>query len=124
MKRIIPTLIITSIICALLYTAYYVGTQSVEPKTITKVVTETEIVEKIVEVENDNLIDPADIIDWNTNGEEISILTVDDLEYYAYKESNEYKDLRYYNIKELKDWKVENGILKITFTDGNIYEWE
>lgn len=123
MKRIVPILIAISLICTSLYVAYYVGTQSVEPETITKVVTETEVVEKVVEVENENLIDPADIVDWNTNGEEISILTKDDYEYYAYKQSNEYNNLRYYAITEVKEWKVENGILTITFTDGNVYEW-
>ena len=35
-------------------------------------------------------ISTADIIDWNTNGEEISITTKDGLEWYAYKSADIY----------------------------------
>ena len=31
------------------------------------------------------LIDPAEVVDWNTNGEELSLLTAEDYEYYCYK---------------------------------------
>lgn len=37
------------------------------------------------ELEKVYLIDPANIIDWNTNGTELSILTKNDIEMYAYK---------------------------------------
>lgn len=36
-------------------------------------------------------ISTADIIDWNTNGEEISMTTKDGLEWYAYKSADIYK---------------------------------
>lgn len=32
----------------------------------------------------------ADIVDWNTNGTELSLMTSDGYEFYAYKSQNEY----------------------------------
>ena len=37
------------------------------------------------DLEKVNLINPANIVDWNTNGTELSILTKNDIEMYAYK---------------------------------------
>lgn len=37
------------------------------------------------DLENFNLINPENIIRWNTNGEELSFITKNDYEFYAYK---------------------------------------
>lgn len=36
-------------------------------------------------ISDEYLVDPAAVVDWNTNGEELSLLTEDDYEYYCYK---------------------------------------
>lgn len=36
-------------------------------------------------------IDPAEIVDWNTDGKELSISTADGYEYYAYKKKTCYE---------------------------------
>lgn len=38
-----------------------------------------------------NHIDPAEIVDWNTDGKELSISTADGYEYYAYKKKTCYE---------------------------------
>lgn len=37
------------------------------------------------------LVDPANIVDWNTDGKEMAIITKSDTEMYAYKSENIYK---------------------------------
>ena len=44
------------------------------------------------DLENAGLIDTANIIDWNTDGEELSIMTKNDYEYYAYKSADIYQN--------------------------------
>ena len=44
------------------------------------------------DLERAGLIDTANIIDWNTNGEELSVITENDYEYYAYKSENIYEN--------------------------------
>ena len=44
------------------------------------------------DLENAGLIDTANIIDWNTDGEELSIMTKNDYEYYAYKSADVYQN--------------------------------
>ena len=127
MKKIVITTLMTLTIGA----SFYIGRVTAEPKEVIvkdlEIVTVTEPVkEKVkedIEEDNYNIIDVGDIIDWNTNGEEISLITKDDYEYYAYKTENIYEDLRYYNIKEVDTWEIVDNTLKITFADGNIYEW-
>lgn len=108
-------LAITLFVALMIGTSFYVGRATAEPK---------EIIKEVVVKDNENLINPSDITDWNTNGEEISLITKDGYEYYAYKSKNVYDNLRYYNIKEVDSWKVLDGnILEIKFSDGNVYEW-
>lgn len=38
-----------------------------------------------------NYIDPAEIVDWNTDGKELSISTADGYEFYAYKKKSCYE---------------------------------
>lgn len=52
---------------------------------------QTEIITVEKRVIPENYIDVGDIVDWNTDGEELSISTGDGSEYYAYKTANIYK---------------------------------
>ena len=44
------------------------------------------------DLERAGLIDTANIIDWNTDGEELSVITENDYEYYAYKSADVYQN--------------------------------
>ena len=44
------------------------------------------------DLERAGLINPANIIDWNTDGEELAVITENDYEYYAYKSENIYQN--------------------------------
>ena len=43
-------------------------------------------------LEKAGLIDTANIIDWNTDGQELAVMTENDCEYYAYKSENIYQN--------------------------------
>ena len=42
------------------------------------------------DLERAGLINPAHIVDWNTDGEELSVMTENNCEYYAYKSADIY----------------------------------
>ena len=44
------------------------------------------------DLENAGLIDTAHIVDWNTDGTELAVMTENDYEYYAYKSENIYEN--------------------------------
>ena len=44
------------------------------------------------DLEKAGLIDTAHIIDWNTDGEELAVITENDYEYYAYKSADIYQN--------------------------------
>ena len=44
------------------------------------------------DLERAGLINPANIVDWNTDGEELAIMTENDYEYYAYKSADIYQN--------------------------------
>ena len=105
MKKKIAYLTIMAVIGV---TAFFVGkittTQPTPPETITPETQEishltvtkyglqidftdnTGVWIESADLEKAGLIDTANIIDWNTNGVELSVLTENDYEYYAYKE--------------------------------------
>lgn len=66
----------------------------------------------------------ADIVDWNTNGTELSLMTSDGYEFYAYKSADEYDFNKAYvgldNIVDVE--KTENGTIRIYTKDGAIYQ--
>lgn len=82
--------------------AYFAGTTQAET------ITETVTIEKPVEVVPNGYIDThsqefanyyidlRQIVDWNSIGDEIAIITTDDIEYYAYRSENIYHDESYY----------------------------
>lgn len=113
MKRKIAYLTITAVIAT---TAFFVGKnfaeQPMQPKPETKA---PELIEMTVEygglfleytdgetfysywipsedLENAGLINPAHIVDWNTDGDELAVITENDYEYYAYKSENIYQN--------------------------------
>lgn len=43
-------------------------------------------------LENAGLINTANIIDWNTDGQELAVITKNDYEYYAYRSADVYQN--------------------------------
>lgn len=71
------------------------------------------------------MISVEDIIDWNTNGKELSLFLSDDTEVYAYKSSNVYGEKRdYIPCNDVASWKVTDKELTIITEDGNEYVFE
>lgn len=71
------------------------------------------------------MIAAENITDWNTNGEEISLMLSDNTEVYAYKSSNVYGEKRaYIPCKDVNSWKVTDEGLTIITEDGNEYVFE
>lgn len=66
----------------------------------------------------------ADVVDWNTNGEELALMTSDGYEFYAYKSANEYEfNKAYVGLDDIVDVeKTENGTIRIYTKDGAIYQ--
>ena len=118
MKRKIAYLTITAVIAT---TAFFIGknftTTTTESETVQPETTQTapELMEMTVEngglyleytdgtnfysywipsydLERAGLIDTAHIIDWNTDGEELSVMTENDCEWYAYKSADVYQN--------------------------------
>lgn len=126
MKRKIAYLTITAVIGV---TAFFVGknfsTTPTQPETVQAEETQTdpELLEMTVEngglyleytdgnnfysywipaedLENAGLINTANIIDWNTNGEELAVITENDYEYYAYKSENIYQNRAFVSVEK------------------------
>lgn len=118
MKKKIAYLTITAVIGM---TAFFVGknfsTTPTEPETVRAETIQTapELMEMTVEngglfleytdgenfysycipsndLERAGLINTANIIDWNTNGQELAVMTENDYEYYAYKSADVYQN--------------------------------
>ena len=65
----------------------------------------------------------ADIVDWNTNGTELSLMTSDGYEFYAYKSADEYDfNKAYVGLDDITDVKKTEGKIRIYTKDGNVYE--
>lgn len=65
----------------------------------------------------------GDIVDWNTNGEELSIMTSDGYEFYAYKSQNEYDfNKAYVALDDITDVEKAEGKIRIYTKSGNVYE--
>ena len=65
----------------------------------------------------------CDIVDWNTNGEELSLMPSDGYEFYAYKSSNEYEfNKAYVGLDDIVDVEKAEGKIRIYTKDGNVYE--
>lgn len=65
----------------------------------------------------------SDVVDWNTNGEELALMTSDGYEFYAYKSKNEYDfNKAYVALDDITDIEKEEGKILIYTKDGSIYE--
>lgn len=65
----------------------------------------------------------CDIVDWNTNGEELSLMTSDDYEFYSYKSADEYDfNKAYVALDDITDVEKTEGKIRIYTKDGTIYQ--
>lgn len=65
----------------------------------------------------------ADVVDWNTNGEELALMTSDGYEFYAYKSKNEYDfNKAYVALDGIVDVEKEASKIRIYTKDGTIYQ--
>lgn len=65
----------------------------------------------------------CDIVDWNTNGEELSLMTSDGYEFYSYKSADEYDfNKAYVALDDITDVEKEEGKIRIYTKDGSVYE--
>nr|DAW65908.1 MAG TPA: hypothetical protein [Bacteriophage sp.] len=65
----------------------------------------------------------ADVVDWNTDGEELALMTSDGYEFYAYKSANEYEfNKAYVGLDDITDVEKEEGKILIYTKDGTIYQ--
>lgn len=65
----------------------------------------------------------VDIVDWNTNGTELSLMTSDGYEFYAYKSADEYDfNKAYVALDDITDVEKTEGKIRIYTKDGTIYQ--
>lgn len=65
----------------------------------------------------------CDIVDWNTNGEELSLMTSDGYEFYSYKSADEYNfNKAYVALDDIVDVENTENKIQIFTKDGNVYE--
>ena len=65
----------------------------------------------------------CDIVDWNTNGTELSLMTSDGYEFYAYKSADEYDFHKaYVGLDDITDVEKAEGKIRIYTKDGTIYQ--
>lgn len=65
----------------------------------------------------------ADVVDWNTNGTELALMTSDGYEFYAYKSANEYDfNKAYVALDDITDVEKADGKIRIYTKDGTIYQ--
>lgn len=65
----------------------------------------------------------CDIVDWNTNGEELALMTSDGYEFYAYKSADEYDfNKAYVGLDDITDVEKAEGKIRIYTKNGVIYQ--
>lgn len=65
----------------------------------------------------------ADVVDWNTDGTELALMTSDGYEFYAYKSKNEYDfNKAYVGLDDIVDVEKTEGKIRIYTKDGSVYE--
>lgn len=65
----------------------------------------------------------SDVVDWNTDGTELALMTSDGYEFYAYKSANEYEfNKAYVALDDIVDVEKAEGKIRIYTKDGNVYE--
>lgn len=69
------------------------------------------------------VIKPEAVVDWNTDGEELSISTIDGQEYYCYKSEDIYNS-DYLDMSQVVDFVATEDGLQLYTADGSGYYWE
>lgn len=65
----------------------------------------------------------GDVVDWNTDGIELALMTSDGYEFYAYKSANEYAfNKAYVALDDIVDVEKAEGKIRIYTKDGSVYE--
>lgn len=125
-KKILYILTTTVLIC----TAFYIGRNTV-PHTTTSKAKVIHTMPGKVDLSNKNQFNYIDtflgsIVDWNTDGKEMAIMTKDGYELYLNKQASIYQpDIKQYiGMKEFSSWNVDGNILTITTSDGNTYTFD
>lgn len=121
MKKKMIYLMITAVA---LFSSFEIGRQTQMNTTGEKVV---ETMPNSVDLADDtqyNYIDKfiGSIVDWNTDGKELAIMTSNGYELYAQKQDNVYSESikQYIALNDVVTWNVDGNILTIT-TDRNNY---
>ena len=107
-------------------TAFYIGRNTAPHTTTAKVI---HTMPEKVDLSNKDQFDYIDtflgsVVDWNTDGKEMAIMTSDGYELYLNKQTSIYQpDIKQYiGMNEFSSWNVDgNNILTITTSDGNTY---
>lgn len=124
MKKKILYILTTAVITL---TAFYIG-RNTAPHTTTEKAKVIHTMPEKVDLSNKDQFDYIDtflgsVVDWNTDGKELAIITSDGYELYAYKQETIYQpDIKQYiGMKEFSSWNVDGNVLTITTLDGNDY---
>ena len=124
MKKKIIYILTTAVITL---TAFYIGRNTAPHTTTTKAKVIHTMPEKI-DLSNKDQFDYIDtflgsIVDWNTDGKEMAIMTSDGYELYLNKQASIYQpDIKQYiGMNEFSSWNVDGNTLTITTLDGNDY---
>lgn len=124
MKKKIIYILIMAVITL---TAFYIGRNTAPHTTTAKAKAIYTMPEK-VDLSNSkqfNYIDTflGSIVDWNTDGKEMAIMTSDGYELYLNKQKTIYQpDIKQYiGFNEFSSWNVDGNTLTITTSDGNTY---
>lgn len=65
----------------------------------------------------------SDIVDWNTDGEELALMTSDGYEFYAYKSKNEYEfNKAYIVLDDIIEIEKADDKIRIYTKDGSVHE--
>lgn len=120
MKKKILYILTTAVITL---TAFYIGRNTAEPTT--KVI---HTMPEKVDLSNPKQFDYINtflgsVVDWNTDGKELAIMTSNDYELYANKQASIYQPniKQYIGMNEFSSWGVNRNVLTIATTDGNTY---
>lgn len=108
-------------------TSFYIG-RNTAPHTTTTTTKVIHTMPEKVDLSNKdqfNYIDTflGSIVDWNTDGKEMAIMTSDGYELYLNKQASTYQpDIKQYiGMNEFSSWNVDGNTLTITTLDGNDY---
>ena len=124
MKKKILYILTTAVI---ILTAFYIG-RNTAPHTTTAKAKVIHTMPEKVDLSNPkqfNYIDAflGSIVDWNTDGTEMAVMTSDGYELYLNKQETIYQpDIKQYiGMNEFSSWNVNGNTLTITTSDGNDY---